>query len=129
MNIYKIEQFENTKDLAHIDATSEEIEMLEKVELNQLIIEDNGTYIIGLFDNEYINLINFLFNKYQIKFSITDITSQFINTTPFANMFKSKEDQIKSFIFNNMSVNDVLDKINTSGMESLNEIDYIILNK
>lgn len=129
MIIYKIEQLENTKDLSHVVIAEEELKKLEELELTQLIIEDKGSYVIGLFTDEHINMLVYIFEKYQVKFSISDITSKFISSTPFVDMFRGKEKQIKSFIFNSISVNDVLDKINQSGIESLNEIDYLVLNK
>jgi len=120
MNIYKIEQFEDTEDLSHVDATPTELEVIESLESTQLILEDKGSYVIGLFTDEYIDILTSIFRKYNIKFSITDVTAQFVKT----NIFK-----IKSYVFDTVSVDDVLDKINKSGMESLNEIDYIVLNK
>jgi len=120
MNIYKIEQFEGTKDLSHVDLTSTELEVLESLELTQLILEDNGSYVIGIFTDEYIDIFTSIFRKYNVKFSITDVTAQFTKT----NIFK-----IKSYVFDTVLVDDVLDKINKSGMESLNEIDYMVLNK
>ena len=120
MNIYKIEQFEGTEDLGHIDLSPTELEVIDSLESSQLILEDTGSYIIGLFTDEYISMLTSIFRKYNIKFSITDVTAQFVKT----NIFK-----IKSYVFSNVTIDDVLDKINKSGMESLNEIDYMILNK
>lgn len=129
MIIYKIEQLEDTKDLSHVDITLDELKALEEIESTQLILEENGSYIIGLFTDEYIDVVVSIFRKYDIKYSITDMTSEFKNSAPLTKIFKSKESQIKSFVFKNVTVDDVLDKINRSGMESLNEIDYMVLNK
>jgi len=129
MIIYKIEQLEGTEDLSSVDISIEDLNTLEQIELNQVILEDTGVYIIGLFTDEYLTFIKCLFEKHNINYSVTDVTSQFTKNTPILNMFKGKEDQIKSFILSNVSVDDVLDKINESGIESLNEMDYIVLNK
>jgi hypothetical protein len=120
MIIYKIEQLEDTKDLSHVDITLDELKVLEGIESTQLILEENGSYVIGLITDECIDIMTSIFKKYDIKFSITDVTDQFVKT----NIFK-----IKSFVLSNVTVNDILDKINKSGIESLNEIDYIVLNK
>ena len=40
MNIYKIEQFEGTEDLGHIDLSPTELEVIDSLELSQLILED-----------------------------------------------------------------------------------------
>ena len=120
MIIYKIEQLEDTKDLSHIDITSDEEKVFEEIDQTQLILEQNGSHVIGLFTDEYIDFMISIFKKYNIKFSITDVTAQFVKT----NIFK-----IKSYVLSNVTVNDILDKINKSGMESLNEIDYMVLNK
>ena len=129
MTIYKIEQFEGTEDLGSVNISFEDLNALEQLELNQVILEDTGSYVIGLFTDEYLTFIKFLFEKHDINYSVTDVTSQFIKNTPILNMFKGKEDQIKSFVLSNVSVDDILDKINKSGMESLNEMDYMVLNK
>jgi len=129
MTIYKIEQFEGTEDLGSVNISFEDLNTLEQLELNQVILEDTGSYVIGLFTDEYLTFIKYLFDKYDIKHSVTDVTSQFIKNTPIFNMFKGKEDQIKSFVLNNVSIDDILDKINKSGIESLNEMDYMVLNK
>ncbi len=120
MKILKIEQFEGAEDLSHIDLTLTELEIIESLESFQLILEDNGLCAIGLFTEEYINILTSIFRKYNVKFSITDVTAQFAKT----NIFK-----IKSYVLDNMSTDDVLDKISKSGIESLNEIDYMVLNK
>lgn len=129
MTIYKIEQFEGTEDLGSVNISFEDLNTLEQLELNQVILEDTGSYVIGLFTDEYLTFIKYLFDKYDIKHSVTDVTSQFTKNTPIFNMFKGKEDQIKSFVLNNVSIDDILDKINKSGIESLNEMDYMVLNK
>ena len=123
MIIYKIEQLEGTKDLSHVDITLDEekkFESFESNQSNQLILEENESYLVGLFTDEFVDFLTFIFRKYNIKFSITDVTAQFVKT----NIFK-----IKSYVLSNVKVNDILDKINKSGMESLNEIDYMVLNK
>jgi len=129
MTIYKIEQFEGTEDLGSVNISFEDLNTLEQLELNQVILEDTGSYVIGLFTDEYLTFIKCLFDKHDINYSVTDVTSQFTKNTPILNMFKGKEDQIKSFVLSNVSVDDILDKINKSGMESLNEMDYMVLNK
>jgi len=129
MKILKIEQLETTKDLTHVDITHEELDTIEQLESSQVILqEDEGSFIVGLFTDEYISTMTSIFKKYEIKFRIIDVTSQYIKTS-IISMFKSQEDRIKSFIINNVSIDDVLDKINESGMSSLNEMDYIVLNK
>jgi hypothetical protein len=129
MKILKIEQLETTKDLTHVDITHEELDTIEQLESSQVILqEDEGSFIVGLFTDEYISTMTSIFKKYEIKFRIIDVTSQYVKTS-IISMFKSQEDRIKSFIINNVSIDDVLDKINESGMSSLNEMDYIVLNK
>ena len=129
MKILKIEQLETTKDLTHVDITHEELDIIEELESSQVILqEDEGSFIVGLFTDEYINTMTSIFKKYEIKFRIIDVTSQYVKTS-IISMFKSQEDRIKSFVIDNVSIDDVLDKINESGMSSLNEMDYIVLNK
>lgn len=133
MNIYKIEQLEGTKDLTHVDISLEDLNTLETLEVNQMILEDDGACVVGFFTEKYINFIVDLFKKYKVKHRITDVTSEYTNTTPIFNKFvgkyKNQENQIKSFMVSNTSIDDVLDKINKYGMESLNEVDYIVLKK
>ena len=120
MIIYKIEQLEGTKDLSHIDLTLDELGVIEELESSQLVLDEKGSYVIGLFTDEYVDMITSIFRKYDVKFSIIDVTAQFVKTNIF---------RIKPFVLSNITVNDVLDKISKSGMESLNEIDYIVINK
>jgi hypothetical protein len=133
MNIFKIEQLEGTKDLTHVDISLEDLDMLETLEVDQVVLEDNGICVVGFFTEKYLSFIVDLFEKHEIKYKITDVTSEYTNTTPIFNQFvgkyKNQEDQIKSFMINNTSVDDILDKISKYGMESLNEVDYVILNK
>ena len=129
MKILKIEQLENTKDLTHVNITYEELNVIEELESSQVILqEDKGSYVIGLFTDEYIGIMTSIFKKYGIKYKITDVTSQYVKTS-IISMFKSQEERIKSFVIDNISIDDVLDKISNSGMDSLNEMDYIVLNK
>ena len=64
MIIYKIEQLEDTKDLSHVDITSDEEKVFEEIDQTQLILEQNGSYVIGLFTDEYIDFMIFVFRKY-----------------------------------------------------------------
>ena len=129
MKILKIEQLETTKDLTHVDITLEELDTIEQLESSQVILqEDEGSFIVGLFTDEYINTMTSIFKKYEIKFRIIDVTSQYVKTS-IISMFKSQEDRIKSFVIDNISIDNVLDNISESGMSSLNEMDYIVLNK
>ena len=69
--------------------------------------------------------------KYEVKYKITDITDEHIYSSSafeeFLNKYSDKKKDIENYILYNTSVDDVLDKINKFGIESITEIDKKIL--
>lgn len=130
MVIYKIEHFEN--DLSQFKLSETEMELMETFEINEVVLEDNGKCVIGLFTTNYMEFVKNLFEAHGIKFSITDVTEEYTKTTPlfdqFMNKYSAHKNEITAFIKANTTVDDVLDKISKFGVESLNEIDKQILN-
>lgn len=99
MKVYQIEHHNDS--LFGIELNDNEREHLNFLESKQTIIFEDNKKAIGIYSDEYINYISQLFKKYNILFTIEDITEN--------------------------SMNEVLDKININGIESLNETDKLIL--
>lgn len=134
MKANKIYQINIKKDSPEIDSESHPI---YKEFANILDIED-GKYIgftednkifVRLLDYKFTNFCNLLY-KYNIDFDFCDVTDSVIkgdiqkkypvveNLTPYL---------FEDFRYDNTSIDNILDKINERGIESIDEIDKNIL--
>jgi len=134
MKIVKIEYNkipEKIKKSGYYSLTQDEKESLDSFEETELFLEDNDgdSSTIGILSEECILFIKKVFDKHNIKYNIKDITFSFIDFERLLNSFPDKKNQIEQYLFENFSVNDVLDKINLMGIECLNHIDKKILKE
>lgn len=102
MKIHEIKQYTGSS-LSWIDITKEEIDTLKELEKKQIIFIDEDEITKGIFTDEYVNFVVCLFKKYNIPFSIEDLTSDYID--------------------------EILDKISAFGIDSLEEKEKLILNQ
>ena len=79
----------------------------------------------------FIEVIKSMCEKYEVKYKITDITDDHICSSSafeeFLNKYSDKKKDIENYILYNTSVDDILDKINKFGIDSITEIDKKIL--
>ena len=139
MNIIKIDYIEVPQELIDRGRSSfsqEEMDLLEEFDenLQYVELEDDVNWIeptIGIFSEECLNFIKFMCEKYKVKYKITDITDEYICSASefekFLNKYSDKRKDIEKYILCNTSVDDILDKINKFGIDSITEIDKKIL--
>ena len=103
-------------------------------DIKHIELEDDVNWIeptIGIFSEEFIVFIKSMCEKYEVKYKITDITDEYIYSSSafeeFLNKYSDKRKDIEKYILHNTSVDDVLDKINKFGIDSMTEIDKKIL--
>ena len=70
--VYKIEQLTES---GPIILENEELKRMNELEGSQKIIENTNTVLVGIFTDEYLEFIQQLLTKYNIEFTITDLTS------------------------------------------------------
>ena len=70
--VYKIEQLTES---GPIILENEELKRMDELEGSQKIIENTNTVLVGIFTDEYLEFIQQLLTKYNIEFTITDLTS------------------------------------------------------
>ena len=128
--IYKFEYLYASKvNIFHM--TNDEFDSSMELEKKIIDLEENSNYSIGIYSTQYIDFIVKLMTVHKIAYKITNITGECTHTEVVferfieANLKLSKE--IEEYMFANISINDVLDKISEFGMESLNRIDKKIL--
>lgn len=101
--------------------------------------EDNK-YIGFTNDNKiFVRLIDYKFNKfcdllskYNIIFSVSDVTESVINgdiQKKYPDVEALTPHLFESFRYDNTSIDDILDKINERGINSIDDIDKVILSK
>ena len=139
MKIIKIDYIEVPQELIDRGGSvfsKEERDLMEEFDenLQYIELEDDDNWIdptIGIFSEEFLDFIKSMCEKYEVKYKITDITDQYIYSSSafeeFLNKYSDKKKDIENYILYNTSVDDILDKINKFGIDSITEIDKKIL--
>ena len=132
MIIYKLERFKELEvGFPFARFTDDEWDKIDEFEQTGIDLEETSYLSIGMYTHAYIDYLTQLFSKYDIPLKVTDVTAQYTHTQStfddFTNKYISQLDKIKEFMLANTSVDDVLDKINGFGIQSLNKIDKQIL--
>lgn len=72
-----------------------------------------------------------LFNQYSVLVSYKNLTSEFLYQKDLNSIFYNGDfkDVLFNFLESNLDKDTILDKINDMGIDSLNEVDYKILQK
>ena len=116
--------------------SQEERDLMEEFDenLQYIELEDDDNWVdptIGIFSEDFLDFIKSMCEKYEVKYKITDITDQYIYSSSafeeFLNKYSDKRKDIENYILYNTSVDDILDKINKFGIDSITEIDKKIL--
>ena len=132
MNIYKIEHSKEEEAKAKHKLFSEydRIKVMTVAD-NTIELLEEPCISIRIYKADQIQILIDIMEKYNMTYTLNDVTSEYIsNTTNFNNFldqYPDQKDDIKLFMINCMTIDDVLDKINEFGIESLNEVDKVIL--
>lgn len=88
-----------------------------------------GDHIYVFSEKEVINKLNSLFEQNDILLEFDLKTEEYLSVSTFPQIFDDPDyrDVLDNFLIENLSVNNVLDKISSRGVESLNEMDHYIL--
>lgn len=116
--------------------TTEEIDSLEKFEDDGHEVElESGSIlepILSVFTEECLDYIMSLIDKYGVICKVIDLTDEYTKSDSvfeeFLSKYPDKRKDIEDLILYDMNVDDVLDKINKFGIDSLTKIDKEILN-
>jgi len=139
MKIIKLEYIDVPQEFIDSGRSSfsqEDLDLIDEFDenLQYIELEDDVNWIeptIGIFSEEFIVFIKSMCEKYEVKYKITDITDEHIYSSSafeeFLNKYSDKKKDIENYILYNTSVDDILDKINKFGIDSINEIDKKIL--
>jgi hypothetical protein len=139
MKILRVEYIDVPQEI--IDAgrkafTTEEIDSLEKFEDDGHEVElESGSIlepILSVFTEECLDYIMALIDKYGVICKVIDLTDEYTKSDSvfeeFLSKYPDKRKNIEDLILYDMTVDDVLDKINKFGIDSLTKIDKEILN-
>jgi len=116
--------------------TTEEIDSLEKFEDDGHEVElESGSIlepILSVFTEECLHYVMSLIDKYGVICKVIDLTDEYTKSDSvfeeFLSKYPDKRKDIEDLILYDMNVDDVLDKINKFGIDSLTKIDKEILN-
>ena len=116
--------------------TTEEIDSLEKFEDDGHEVElESGSIlepILSVFTEECLHYVMSLIDKYGVICKVIDLTYEYTKSDSvfeeFLSKYPDKRKDIEDLILYDMNVDDVLDKINKFGIDSLTKIDKEILN-
>jgi hypothetical protein len=88
-----------------------------------------GDYIFIFSDMDKINKLSDLFEKHKILLDFQLKTKEYLCQENVHEVFNDPDyrEVLNNFLIDNLSVDDVLDKINKSGTQSLNEMDHFVL--
>lgn len=92
------------------------------------VIEDGRFCMYAFSDDVNITKAMHLFRKNGVPFKLKDISENALMGEINVNDVEFKG-QLNHWLMENLSVDDVLDKINKHGIESLTDIDRFVLNK
>lgn len=126
-NVYKIST--NLTKKQNIEFTNnlstDELEFLNTINIDQMIDVVENDFIVSYVICTELNLEKFktIFYSYNILFEIKNITKKFLKG----------HEKINDIIFleyleNNLTIEDVLDKISELGIEALTDFDKTVLN-
>lgn len=130
MNFYRLKIYETRKRLDHIQSefdffTSEKIDNIECYTFDEQVSENEMISYFHI-DPDDMNFVIEIFYENHIKFDINDITVDVLTDQyEFGN--DEFDDIKKDYIKNNLTLDIVLDKINSHGLDSLNEYDRSVL--
>jgi hypothetical protein len=139
MKIIKLEYIDVPQEFIDSGRSSfsqEDLDLIDEFDenLQYIELEDDVNWIeptIGIFSEEFIVFIKSMCEKYEVRYKITDITDEYIYSSSafeeFLNKYSDKRKDIEKYILHNTSIDDVLDKINKFGIDSMTEIDKKIL--
>jgi len=116
--------------------TTEEVDSLEKFEDDGHEVElESGSIlepILSVFTEECLHYVMSLIDKYGVICKVIDLTDEYTKSDSvfeeFLSKYPDKRKDIEDLILYDMNVDDVLDKINKFGIDSLTKIDKEILN-
>lgn len=103
---------------------------VDKIE--QVVFDNShkgGDHIYIFTENEVIDELTKLFRQHNILLEFSLKTDEYLTVSTFPSIFDDPDyrDVLDNFLIENLSVDNVLDKISSRGMESLNEMDHYIL--
>jgi hypothetical protein len=90
---------------------------------------NNNDIFLNLFESK-VNIISNVFRKYGFEFKVVDVTDKVINgylQKDFPEVEEFSPNLFNSFRINNTSIDQILDKISYNGINSLDNIDKLIL--
>ena len=116
--------------------TTEEVDSLEKFEDDGHEVElESGSILepmLSVFTEECLHYVMSLIDKYGVICKVIDLTDEYTKSDSvfeeFLSKYPDKRKNIEDLILYDMNVDDVLDKINKFGIDSLTKIDKEILN-
>ena len=116
--------------------TNDELDSLEKFEDDGHEVElESGSIlepILSVFTEECLHYVMSLIDKYGVICKVIDLTDEYTKSDSvfeeFLSKYPDKRKDIEDLILYDMNVDDVLDKINKFGIDSLTKIDKEILN-
>jgi hypothetical protein len=134
MNIYKIEHSKEEEAKAKHKLFSEydRIKVMTVAD-NTIELLEEPCISIRIYKADQIQILIDIMEKYNMTYTLNDVTSEYINNTinfnNFLDQYPDQKDDIKLFMISCMTIDDVLDKINEFGIESLNEVDKVVLKQ
>ena len=116
--------------------TTEEVDSLEKFEDDGHEVElESGSILepmLSVFTEECLHYVMSLIDKYGVICKVIDLTDEYTKSDSvfeeFLSKYPDKRKDIEDLILYDHTVDDVLDKINKFGIDSLTKIDKEILN-
>lgn len=129
MNVFKIktgitQEQQNILNSSLDDSDMALIDSLEDQVLNVDVLEDGLVSSYMICSEDVLNKICSLFYKYELKFSVQDITKLFLY-----GQVSIEDVDFQKYLTENLDIDIILDKINEVGIESLSSLDKKILSK
>jgi len=143
MKFYKVitqhTQCELDKLLKRMSSTEVEYiqSLYSRISIVEYTDENNFECMFAIIDNYFLKKLEILYNSYNLKFNLIDLTRQIINddfikTKYYNNYQRNVEEEIidliKKYKKECISKDDILDKILDKGIDSLTDFDLDILN-
>ena len=88
-----------------------------------------GDYIYVFSENKVIDQLTSLFKQHNILLEFSLKTDEYLTISEFPSVFDDPDyrEVLNNFLIENLSVDKVLDKVSSRGVESLTEMDHFIL--
>lgn len=88
-----------------------------------------GDYIYVFSENKVIDQLTSLFRQHNILLEFSLKTDEYLTISEFPSVFDYPDyrEVLNNFLIENLSVDKVLDKVSSRGVESLTEMDHFIL--